>query len=221
MRTRVLLLFMVAAVGAGCASLGSHPPRATDLSGNWKLDQALSEDPRAVMRQQKQNASGHGMHHGGGMGGGYGMPAGGAPGTASTGTYGGGMHGGHRGGGGGGGNWGVARHGPESEFLVQAAALQIRQSPSQLDLVADGVPTEFEYGEKVTTSVQGGTAERVSGWKGQDFVVKYDVADGGPKATRSYELNDGGKQLVVITQVEGGRSPAMKFHTVYDLAPAG
>jgi hypothetical protein len=222
MRTRVLLLFIVAAVGAGCASLGSHPPRATDLSGDWKLDQALSEDPHAVMRQQRQNASGHGSGHYGGMGSGSGMGGMGAPGTASTGS-GGGMHGGHHGGGGGGGsggNWGGGRHGPESDFLVQPQGLTIHQNPSQLNLVADGVPTEFVYGEKVTASVQGGTAERKSGWKGQDFIVKYDVADG-PKATRSYELNDGGKQLVVITEVDGGRVPEMKFHTVYDRAPAG
>ena len=39
-------------------------------------------------------------------------------------------------------------------------------------------------------SVQDGAAERTSGWKGEDFVVKYDVKDG-PKASRSYELSDG------------------------------
>jgi len=68
-------------------------------------------------------------------------------------------------------------------------------------------------------SVKGGAAERSSGWKGQAFVVKYDVSEG-PKAARSYELNDGGKQLVVTTQVQGEGSPSMKFRTVYERASA-
>ena len=111
------------------------------------------------------------------------------------------------------------RHGPNNEFMLQPAKLSIQQSTSTLKLIADGVPTDYEYGEKVVASVQSGTADRSSGWKGQAFVVKYDVKDG-PKATRSYELNDGGKQLVVTTEVSGGRGGSMKLHTVYQRDPA-
>jgi hypothetical protein len=218
MRNTAMFLALALAALAGCASLSSHPPHATDLSGDWKLDESLSDDPRAMMRQQGQHGSGHGMHHGGGMGGG--MPQLVTPGAATTGSPGGGMHGGHHGGGGNGGNWGGGRHGPGGEFLTRPASLSIHQAATQLELVADGVSTDFAYGEKVMASVQGGAAERSSGWKGQDFVVKYDVTDG-PKATRSYELNDGGKQLVVTTQVAGGRGPDVKFRTVYERAAAG
>jgi len=184
----------LAVLAAGCASLSSHPPHATDLSGDWKLDPSLSDDPRALMRQQRQH-SGHGMH-----------------------TQGGGAQGGHRGHGSG-GFWGGGRRGPNGDFLAQPATLSVHQSVSQLELVADGVSTDFVYGEKVMASVKGGAAERSSGWKGQAFVVKYDVSEG-PKAARSYELNDGGKQLVVTTQVQGEGSPSMKFRTVYERAPA-
>ena len=212
------IVFMALAVtvfAAGCASLGTHPPHATDLSGDWKLDQSLSDDPRALMRQQRQH-SGHGMHRPGGMGGMGSMPQLVTPPDASTP----GTQGGHRGHGGyGGGNWGSARRGPNGEFLAQPATLSIHQSVSQLELVADGVSTDFVYGEKVMASVKGGAAERSSGWKGQAFVVKYDVSEG-PKAARSYELNDGGKQLVVTTQVQGEGSPSMKFRTVYARASA-
>ena len=151
--------------------------------------------------------------------GGYGMPGPGTPGTATTGTPGGGGYQGGHHGGGYGGNRGGGHGGPNGEFLARAEKLSIQQSPSQLDLVADGVSTEYVYGEKVMASVQGGAAERNSGWKGQDFVVKYDVTDG-PKATRSYELNDGGKQLVVTTDVAGGHGPDVKFRTVYERASA-
>lgn len=103
--------------------------------------------------------------------------------------------------------------------MIQPAKLSIQQGDEKLKLVADGVPTDFEYGEKVVASVQGGAADRSSGWDGQSFVVKYDVKDG-PKATRSYELNDGGKQLLVTTEVSGGPGGTMKLHTVYERDPA-
>jgi len=106
------------------------------------------------------------------------------------------------------------RHGPNTEVMVAPAKLPIQQHDSNLKLIADGVPTDFEYGEKVVASVQGGAADRSSGWKGQAFVVKYDVKDG-PRATRSYELNDGGTQLVVTTEVSGGRGGTMKLRAVY------
>ena len=103
--------------------------------------------------------------------------------------------------------------------MIQPARLAIQQGDEKLKLVADGVPTDFEYGEKVVASVQSGAADRSSGWKGDAFVVKYDVKDG-PRATRSYELNDGGKQLIVTTEVSGGRGGSMKLRTVYERDPA-
>jgi len=223
MRTPVVFLLLgLTAFTAGCASLGTHPPHTTDLSGDWKLDQSLSDDPHSIMRQQRQHGSGQGMGHHGGMGGGgmggggmggYGQPQQITPGAATTGTPGGsGTHHGH--GGGYGGGWSGGRHNPDNQFMAQPDALSIQQSGDSLKMVADGVPTDFVYGEKVAVSVQGGSAERISGWKGQDFVVKFDVSEG-PKATRSYELNDGGKQLVVTTQLEGGHGADIKFRTVY------
>jgi hypothetical protein len=106
------------------------------------------------------------------------------------------------------------------DFLSQPASLTIKQAPQELALEADGVSTTFVYGEKVVASVKGGTAERVSGWKGSDFIVKYNVTDG-PVATRSYEVGDGGRQLIVTTDVEGGRVPKLEFRTVYERTPAG
>jgi hypothetical protein len=74
MRTPVVFLALaLAALVAGCASLSSHPPHATDLSGDWKLDQSLSDDPRSMAHQQRRQQGGHGMGHHGGMGGMGGM----------------------------------------------------------------------------------------------------------------------------------------------------
>jgi hypothetical protein len=153
----------------------------------------------------------------GGMGGmgGMGMPGG------SGGSGGGGGYGGHQGGGhgGGGGSGTGPRHGSNNEFLARADKLSIKQDVHELHLNADGVPTDYTYGDTVMASVQNGAAERTSGWKGKDFVVKYEVKDG-PKASRSYELSPDGQRLTVTTEVSGGRNPDIKFRSVYERAGA-
>jgi len=187
----------IALLLAGCASLGRKPPRTANLTGDWKLDQALSEDPNGVMRQQRGSGHGGGSHHHrGGMSGG--MSRGGGYGNGRS------SHGGAP---------------VLPDFLTQPASLTIKQAPQELALAADGVSTTFVYGEKVVASVKGGTAERVSGWKGSDFIVKYNVTDGAV-ATRSYEVGDGGRQLIVTTDIEGGRIPKFEFRTVYERTPA-
>ena len=224
----VLSLLLLAAL-AGCASLSNRPPKATDLSGDWQLNESLSDDPQALMRAHRQQMGGgygHGTHHHGGMPG-MGMPnfapldlngPGDSPGSAgSTGSTGGsGGYGGHHGGGGGFGG----HRGANNEFLARPDKLSIKQDAQELHLVADGVPTDFTYGDKVMASVHNGAAERTSGWKGKDFVVKLDVTDG-PKVTRSYELSDDAKKLTLTTEVSGGGAPDIKFHSVYDRQAAG
>jgi hypothetical protein len=206
----------------GCSSLATHPPRATDLSGEWQLNQSLSDDPQALMRAHRQEQGrghGGGHHHGGmpGMGGmgGMGMPQLDGPGgSGGSGSAGG--HGGPRGGGYG----GMGPHrGSNNEFLARPDKLSIKQEPNELHLVADGVPTDFTYGDKVMASVQNGAAERTAGWKGKDFVVRYDVKDG-PKASRSYEQSADGQRLTMTTEVSGARYPDIKFRSVYEHSPA-
>jgi hypothetical protein len=193
-----LTWLLAAAVLCGCGTLGTKPPRATNLTGDWHLNESLSEDPLAQSREERQSRGG-GMHRGGGL-------------------HGGGMHGGGMGGGNWSGRGGMPRQrgqGANGDFLARPNEIGIEQTARELDLNADGSATQFVYGEKVTASVQGGTAERVSGWKDGEFVVKYAVTDG-PTATRGYKLADSGRQLVVTTQVEGGRARKLEYRTVYD-----
>jgi hypothetical protein len=101
--------------------------------------------------------------------------------------------------------------------LQQPQKLSIEQSATQLKLVADGLPTDFVYGEKVVTSFGNGVAERISGWKGDLFVVTLKVKDG-PSITRSYEVVDSGHQLIVESSISGGRGPQRKLRSVYERA---
>ena len=76
-------------------------------------------------------------------------------------------------------------------------------------------PTQFVYGEKVVTSFGSGVAERAAGWKGELFFVTLKVEDG-PTITRSYQVVDGGHQLIVETTAGGERGPERKFRSVYE-----
>src|SRR5262245_58167771 len=67
MRVHTFGLALATVAIAGCATLGSHPPHATNLTGEWQLDESLSDDPSAVLREHMPH--GGGMHHHGGMGG--------------------------------------------------------------------------------------------------------------------------------------------------------
>ena len=189
-----LTWLLAAAVLCGCSSLGTQPPRAMNLTGDWHLNESLSEDPHAKLREER-HAGGGGMHRRGGI------SAGGTP----------------------NGDWSARGsksrqrgQGANKDFLTRPNNIGIEQTAHELALNADGSATQFVYGEKVVASVQGGTAERVSGWKGDEFVVKYVVTDG-PTATRSYQLAESGKQMIVTTQVEGGGgSPKFEYRTVYE-----
>jgi len=188
-----LTWILAAAVLCGCSTLDTKPPHTMNLTGDWQLNESLSEDPHAKLREERHDKGG-GMHRRGGL------SAGGTP----------------------NGDW--SRRGGKSrqrgqeanrDFLARPNEIGIEQNASGLDLNADGSATQFVYGEKVVASVQGGTAERVSGWKGDEFVVKYVVTDGAT-ATRGYKLAGSGRQMIVTTQVEGGRAPKLEYRTVYD-----
>ncbi|HEV7608216.1 MAG TPA: hypothetical protein VGO61_12810 [Steroidobacteraceae bacterium] len=199
-----LIWFFALVVLCGCSSLGTKPPRGTNLTGNWQLNESLSQDPLAQMREQRHDR-GDGMRRGGGMRGGGmrgGMRRGGMPGGQGGGWSGRGDTSRQRG------------PGALGDFVARPQELAIEQTARELDLKADGAATEFVYGEKVMASVQNGTAERVSGWKGDEFVVKYKVIDGAT-ATRNYQLADSGRQMIVTTQIEGGRARKLEYRTVY------
>jgi hypothetical protein len=187
---------------SGCGTLSSKPPAKVQLSGQWQLNESLSEDPAQQSRQGSPGGGGMGRRGGGGGrmhggGGGYG---------GGRGTYGG------AGAGGGGGRSGPPG-GASSELFGRAKELSIDQGVKELKLSADGADTLFVYGEKVTSSLGRGTADRTSGWKDSAFVVEYDSKQG-QKMTRRYEILDDPDQLVVTTKLSGRRD--MEFETVYD-----
>jgi hypothetical protein len=193
---------------AGCLRLNERPPAAVDLSGDWQLRPSLSDDPGLLLKPPHR-----GQRHDED-----------APAESRTD----GDEGGQRGGGGGmpGGRQFASDHsrgdGPDfamlRNLLAQPAELSIQQLPREVRLTADGSPTRYVYGQDAVDSVQDGIAERTAGWKGQAFVIRYEVRQG-PEAIRSYEKDATGQWLTVTTQVSGSGAPKLKIRTAYERKP--
>ena len=200
-----------ACVWSGCASVGDQAPHGVNLSGEWQLNPALSEDPVAMLRAQRREER-HGGWNGRRPPGGGGLERSrmprdddsDVPRDSDPPERGGRFR-------------DSARNGPFRDFLERPTALSIKQASGELDLVADGVHTEYEYGEKVSASVASGVADRVAGWNGGSFEVNWHLPEG-LRASRSYSLQQQGKQLVVVTDASGGGERHLKFRTVYERA---
>jgi hypothetical protein len=82
------LACLVATWIAGCATerLDAAAPRGVNLTGEWKFNPNLSDDPDKLADPDKTPQRSPGSHrgHGGGRGGGGGMPPMGSPPTAAT-----------------------------------------------------------------------------------------------------------------------------------------
>ena len=204
--------WLVACTGAG--SLSPDAPSHIDLSGTWKLDRALSDDPEKIYAKILQQRAaryaelvGEPSHTQG--------PGGTADPTAAPVS--------------------ADPNNPRSPEMQAAVAsshlnpyemgvfgtiprgdvLTIRQSASEM-YISDGTNNRgFTPGTKSVVSVPEGVADQHSGWKSRAYVI--DVkAQAGPETIERYRLSDEGKQLLADIESHGGNMPTMKIKRVYD-----
>ena len=197
--TAVALCGVIALGSAAATTLVVHP----DLSGQWTLNAAQSDNPRDML--QARDSSGDE-----------------ARGGRSRGGYGGrGGFGRGRGGGGRGGMSDEQRqrmHQTMQLVFDAPAALTIAETDSSVAFALDGNAALVLYsdGRKVTQKVEGGGDIETKGrWQGNDFVVERKVSGGG-KVSEDYLRSQDGKQLFVIVKFEGGRGRSLEFRRVYD-----
>jgi len=197
--TAVALCGVVALGGAPATTLVDHP----DLSGQWTLNAAQSDNPRDML--QARDSSGD-QSRGGRSRGGYGGRGG---------------FGRGRGGGAASGMSDEQRqrmHQTMQLVFDAPAALTIAETDSSVALASDGGAALllFSDGRKVTQKIEGGGDVETRGrWQGNDFVVERKVSGGG-KVTEDYLRSQDGKQLYVIVKFEGGRGRSLEFRRVYD-----
>jgi hypothetical protein len=197
--------WLVACTGAG--SLSPDAPSHIDLSGTWKLNRALSDDPEALYAKiQQQRAAryaelvGDSARSQGGQGGAVGdsnspqspeLQA--AIASSHLNPY----------------DMGVFGTIPRGDVLT------IRQGPSEMT-ISDGTNNRgFAPGAKSVVSVPEGVADQHSGWKSHAYVI--DVkAQAGPETIERYHLSDDGQHLLAEIDSHGGNMPTMKIKRVYD-----
>jgi hypothetical protein len=216
-RLRIFLAALACACFGACTGPGSLSPDApsrVDLSGTWKLDRALSDDPEKIYAKILQQRAaryaelvGEPSHAQG--------PGGAADTTAAPVS--------------------ADPNNPRSPEMQAAVAsshlnpydmgvfgtiprgdvLTIRQSASEMS-ISDGTNSRgFTPGAKSVVSVPEGVADQHSGWKSRAYVI--DVkAQAGPETIERYHLSDDGKQLVADIESHGGNMPTMKIKRVYD-----
>jgi len=225
--------------GAGCATdrLESLPPGGVNLTGEWKFNPNLSDDPDKLMQQDKTPAHDPGTsgRHGGRAGHGGGPGGGGIPPYDSGAT---------------GNNWSSAGKlvRVSSGDLEQATPLpavgtlppaaptnatpgslgRLLQAPDRLSIaqngvriairtnMPDGTVTADEYvsGTKHTVTLGEKTAEVEAGWRGLVYVVTTSYQHGGWRED-DYGLDEDGR-LIVTTLMKGGRMGKVEIKRVYD-----
>ena len=211
-----LLLFMVswtalALVGCGGRSLKETPSRSVDLSGEWQLNTALSDDVQKVVQAQlrimnERMDRERGPQQMGPMR----RPAEGM--TRNTGGSTdeleeerdpGGMR--------------KIRKQRDERFtsMVEAPALMsISLQGTRFVVKHDDTSDTYTAGSKSVVSFGRDVADRVSGWDGNEFIVSTRGVEGGSKEERYLLQPDG--RLALVTRLSGDRMPEIEIKRIYD-----
>jgi hypothetical protein len=192
----------------GCATdrLEASAPSGVNLSGAWKFDVNLSDDPDKLMEQDKKQQEHNpdeeddpGVHHGRHGGGGpTGLPPMGGGASADD---------------------KPSRANALHRLLQAPASMLITQNGGTVGIrinMPDGTATADEYtaGVNKTIPYGQGTADCSSGWRGPAFVVAVKGKKGAFRED-DYALDDEG-HLIVTTDLKSGHFGSVELKRVYD-----
>ena len=222
---RAQKLFPAVVLGAllcGCGSVGRYdaaPSHAVDLSGNWTLNHAASDDPKPALEKLRPKPVTHrwdsppddddtnGPPNGGGDQGGQ------RGGRSRRGGQQGQQQFAYR------NNNDAYTHGMVMKMLTadlaRADNLTIHQSPDEMSLDYGSMVRRFTPGSKSVVSAAWGVADQSSGWKGKEFVIQVRPQQG-VATTETFSLSNDGKHLMEDLQMGGGEYPTVKLKRVYD-----
>ena len=192
-------------LGLGLDAAADDKKEDVDLSGNWQLNEELSDDPREKMQEMMSK-------RGGGRGGGGGQSGGGMSG---------GRQGGRSGGGGPGmGEEGQRRGGPFGDPEA-FKSLSIEYDASVLTVVdgADRARILYTDGRKVNRDYgEGRLVEVKARWK--KGVLQIDRKGERGSQRERYKLSEDGQRLTVEASVQMGQMGKIEFQRVYDRVEA-
>jgi hypothetical protein len=168
-----------------------------NLSGTWRLNKDLSDDPQQKMKDARSESGGGGGHSGGRHGGGMGRGSGGRSGGSGSGDEG---------------------PRPLEDMATALQQLKIDHQDPALT-IEDGLGRLhhlFTDGRKIEEERSyGGTTEIHAVWKDARIVVTTQ-SEKGPKTTETYAVAADGSQLTVTSKIEMRRGGSVEIRRVYD-----
>lgn len=212
---------LLAAQLAGCATgFKADAPAGVSLAGTWRLDHAKSDDPQVVINTMRTEALKQMQKLGlaqeralaqidtaRGAGGAGPVQSGEqvfSPDQSSP-------------------RADPLRRSPMMHVLAEAIErgdfLTVRQSSDELVLDYGSSVRSFTPGGRSVVSAENGVADRTSGWKGHQYVIR-DKAQMGPSVVETYELSPDGQHLVETLHIGPYELPAIELKRVYDRAEA-
>ncbi|MBV8742604.1 MAG: hypothetical protein JOZ12_12520 [Sinobacteraceae bacterium] len=193
----------------------ANAPQEVDLSGNWVLDRAASDNPQPILERLRPRPS----RYPGGMEGAADDNSG--PTRGSEGGTGG------RGRGRGAAQVtepdlrsnDIYRRVPVIQMLradvARADHITIRQSPGRFTLDYGVSVRNFTPGQVSVVSAEWGVADQSSGWKGRSYIIKV-KPQSGVASEEVYSLSSDGKHLTEELRLGGSGYESAKLHRVYE-----
>jgi hypothetical protein len=194
-------------------SLNEQAPKNVDLSGEWQLNAALSDDVQKALQTQFKTMREREVRergYGGRMGGPMRRPTEGMtrrtesdpPQTEEERD----PEGLHK----------IFKQREErfSSMVTAPSRMQISLNGTQFIVKHDDTSDEFHAGVKSVVSFGNDVADRAAGWSGKEFIVSTRGVDGGAKEDRYSIAPDG--RLSLVTRLSGDRMPNLEIKRIYD-----
>jgi hypothetical protein len=218
----------ILSLAAGAELKHTAPPK-TDLSGLWKINPDLSDDAHQAVEKKRQDSAGGGRSSGGPIGrrpstlpGGIVIDAGdildGVLGGTTSGSA-----GGRRSSGGASDRPAddpepYSMRAPLDSFLATVEQFEIAQAPDSLKITTEDETSACKPAAPGQAPVPGGElGQRRCGWQGDTWVTEI-TAPNGVIRTNRYDLRKDGRQLVLTSEIKGGKSDlaGLRIKRVYD-----
>jgi hypothetical protein len=225
-------MFLVGVAAAAILSLAvgaemkPTPPANVNLAGLWRINPDLSDDPRKAVERRRSDNVGGGPARGGPARSRGGTRVGGI--VIDTGDILDGVLGGTTSGSSGGGGTNdrpaedpepVSMRVPLDSFLATLEQFEIKQGQSSLTIATLEDESTCKPADPGRAPVPGGElGERKCGWQGETWVTQI-TAPNGVIRTNRYELKKGGRQLLMTSEIKGGKTEplsGLRIQRVYD-----
>ena len=187
------------------AGLDTTAPEGIDLTGIWTIDPKRSEDPKEALQKLREQGKARGPIGMSGMSGMDRMGGLGGMGSQRPGST----------------EDRAAMREQMEQRLTASERIEVMQVPRAVEInLSDRVVSCTSTEKSQVSMPDGEQADRLCGWDDDEFVVELKGTSGFNRTDR-YSRGGDGQTLVVTTSMKGGRTPELKFKSVYVRSESG